>query len=56
MKKPRTKTAPKIRLPLPKKPGGPMTTPKGDKGYDRKREREELEFEIESEDGEKGEC
>jgi len=36
-----------VRLPLPKKPGGPMGPPKGDKGYDRKKEREDLEWEIE---------
>jgi hypothetical protein len=33
----------RVRLPLPKKPGRPMSTPKGKKGYDRKREREEIE-------------
>lgn len=39
---------PKIRLPLPKQSGGPIGPKQGDKSYDRKRTREELEREIES--------
>jgi hypothetical protein len=37
----------KVRLPLPKKSGGPMGTAKGKKGYDRKREKEEVKREEE---------
>ena len=33
----------RVRLPLAKKPGHPIGTPKGKKGYDRKQEREEIE-------------
>ena len=33
----------RVRLPLPKKPGRPIGTPQGKRGYDRKREREEIE-------------
>lgn len=33
----------RVRLPLAKKPGRPIGTPKGKKGYDRKRNREEIE-------------
>jgi len=46
MSKSNKKGQTKIRLPLPKKSGGPMSTPKAGKGYDRKREREEIEREI----------
>ena len=35
----------RVRLPLPKKPGRAIGTPKGDKGYDRKSERREIERE-----------
>jgi len=37
------KSRQKARLPLPRKPGHPIGTPKGRKGYDRKDEREEIE-------------
>jgi len=49
--KSKTKTAkkPKVRLPLPKKPGHPHGPPRGERGYDRKRRRREIEREIESE-------
>ncbi len=47
MSKSNKKGQTKIRLPLPKKSGGPMSTPKAGKGYDRKREREEIEQELE---------
>jgi hypothetical protein len=46
------KRAPKIRLPLPKKPGGPLGPPQGDKSYDRKRERADIEWEIQEAEGE----
>jgi len=46
-KRRRQKRRIKVRLPLPKKSGGPMGTPKGKKGYDRKREKEEVEQEGE---------
>lgn len=39
---------PKIRLPRSKQSGGPIGPKQGDKSYDRKRTREELEREIES--------
>lgn len=37
--KKRKRTELKIRKPLPKKAGGPMTTKKGKKGYDRGRDK-----------------
>jgi len=42
-----------VRLPLPKKPGRAIGTPKGDKGYDRKSERREIEREEEKNGHEK---
>ncbi len=47
-KRRRQKRRIKVRLPLPQKSGGPMGTPKGKKGYDRKREKEEVEGEEQS--------
>lgn len=41
----------RVRLPLPKKKGGPMGPQKGEKGRDRKRERAEIEREIEDSGG-----
>lgn len=37
----------RVRLPLARKPGRAMGTPKGRKGYDRKRQRKEIERETE---------
>ena len=37
---------PKIRVPLPGKAGGPMSGKKGDKGYNRKKEKEKLRREV----------
>ena len=42
------KRKPRVRLPLPKKPGHPHGPPKGEKGYDRKREKKDLEWEKEN--------
>ena len=51
MKGKKSKTAKKrvkIRLPLPKKPGHPQGTPKGKRGYDRKRKKKDIVQEQES--------
>jgi len=39
----------RVRLPLANKPGRPIGTPKGKRGYDRKSEREEIERERDQE-------
>lgn len=43
------KRKPRVRLPLPKKPGHPHGPPQGEKGYDRKKKKKEIEREQESE-------
>lgn len=46
-KKKPSRKKPRVRLPLPKKPGHPHSAPKGGKGYDRKRKKQEVEREQE---------
>lgn len=46
MKKEKKPLWKKMRHPVPKKVGGPLTTKKGEKGYNRKRIKRELQEEL----------
>ena len=43
-----------VRLPLPKQKGGPQTTKKGAKGYNRKRNKARLQKQIRSDSNRNG--